>query len=56
MKVFKDFIEVVSHSLLDSKGYFTHRLYFQWYFGYGELLINYSAKSNFISLSIIFRD
>ncbi len=47
---------IVSHSLLDFKNYFTPRLYIQWYYGYGESLINYSTKSNSLRLGIIFRD
>jgi phospholipase A1 len=47
---------VVSHSFLDFKNYFTPRLYLQWYCGYGESLINYSAKSNSLRIGIIFRD
>lgn len=49
-------IGIVSHSLLDFKNYFTPRLYIQWYYGYGESLINYSTKSNSLRLGIIFRD
>jgi phospholipase A1 len=49
-------IGIVSHSFLDFKNYFTPRLYLQWYCGYGESLINYSAKSNSLRIGIIFRD